>query len=84
MFFRSDKKPWNPTKYSKICSKHFVGGQKSDNPRNLAYNPTIFPPVYKKNPVLETDRAIRLSGRNDRKQLEGNDNSAPFKGNNIF
>jgi hypothetical protein len=35
--------PWMPTLSTRICSAHFVGGVKSNDPRNLAYNPTIFP-----------------------------------------
>jgi hypothetical protein len=32
-----------PSKNTRICSEHFVGGVKSNDPRKLAFNPTIFP-----------------------------------------
>lgn len=37
-----DGKPWMPTVNSKICSYHFIGNEKSNNPLNPSYNPTIY------------------------------------------
>ncbi len=34
---------WNPGSSSVVCSAHFVGGKKSNDPGNPAYCPTIFP-----------------------------------------
>nr|XP_023018122.1 elongation of very long chain fatty acids protein AAEL008004-like [Leptinotarsa decemlineata] len=35
--------------YSRICSHYFFGGNKSEDSRHPAYNPTIFPTKYKHN-----------------------------------
>ncbi|CAH2083753.1 unnamed protein product [Euphydryas editha] len=43
-----DNKPWQPSKNTRICSAHFVGGKQSNIENSPAYVPTIFPPVYKK------------------------------------
>ena len=37
-----DRKNWWPTEYTWICSAHFVGGNKSDDPTSPAYIPTLF------------------------------------------
>ncbi len=37
-----NRKNWKPTKYTRICSAHFVGGSKSDDPVPPAYIPTLF------------------------------------------
>ncbi len=44
LFHRNDGKEWEPSKNSKVCSQHFVGGFKSEDPRSPAYNPSIFDP----------------------------------------
>ncbi|CAL8114488.1 unnamed protein product [Orchesella dallaii] len=41
----SDGKPWEPSKNGHICSEHFVGGSKSEDPRKINYLPTIPPPL---------------------------------------
>ena len=41
-FFRRNDDLWLPTSSSCICSTHFVGGIKSDNPNSNAYYPSIF------------------------------------------
>ena len=33
---------WQPTEYTWICSCHFVGGRKSNDPTSPAYIPTLF------------------------------------------
>ena len=33
---------WNPSKAAKLCSEHFIGGAKSDDPNNPSYLPTLF------------------------------------------
>ena len=50
-FSSPDGTLWRPSIYSRICSAHFVGKEKSKNPLVPSYNPTIFPEVYKKRPV---------------------------------
>ncbi|KAL1431515.1 hypothetical protein MTO96_014035 [Rhipicephalus appendiculatus] len=42
---REDGSPWEPTKNSRICSQHFINGERSNDPRSPAYVPTIFPSV---------------------------------------
>ena len=37
-----DRKNWEPNEFSWICSAHFVGGQKNDDPTSPAYVPTLF------------------------------------------
>ncbi|XP_037292119.2 zinc finger protein 532 isoform X2 [Rhipicephalus microplus] len=39
---------WSPSKNSRVCSKHFVGNVKGEDPRELNYIPTIFPVVSAK------------------------------------
>lgn len=44
----SDGTAWEPTKYSRICSEHFVGGAKSNHPHHPAYIPSVFPAVHQR------------------------------------
>ena len=37
-----NRKDWQPTEYTWICSNHFVGGKKNDDPASPAYIPTLF------------------------------------------
>ncbi len=37
-----NRKDWQPTEFTWICSTHFVGGRKSDDPVSPAYVPTLF------------------------------------------
>ncbi|KAI8495233.1 hypothetical protein Bbelb_272190 [Branchiostoma belcheri] len=39
---RIPRKNWTPTKYSRICSDHFVGGVKTDTVGSPGYLPTLF------------------------------------------
>ncbi|XP_077533838.1 uncharacterized protein LOC144145879 isoform X2 [Haemaphysalis longicornis] len=57
---REDGSPWVPTKNSRICSKHFAGGVKSNDPRNPAYIPTIFPAAYGLSNSSTADNCQRL------------------------
>ena len=50
-----------------ICRANFVGGKKSNDPRKEAYNPTIFPSIYKINRSKTFARAERLAARNEKK-----------------
>ncbi|KAL4233736.1 hypothetical protein ACF0H5_008416 [Mactra antiquata] len=36
-------RPFQPKKYSRVCSVHFIGGSRSRNPQSAAYYPSIFP-----------------------------------------
>ena len=37
-----NRKNWEPTEHSWICSSHFIGGNKSNEPTSPAHNPSIF------------------------------------------
>uniref|UniRef100_A0A131YPN6 Transcriptional repressor salm n=1 Tax=Rhipicephalus appendiculatus TaxID=34631 RepID=A0A131YPN6_RHIAP len=57
---------WSPSKNSKVCSKHFVGNVKGEDPREVNYIPTIFPVVNAKtaekyNRLLKTKQNSRIS-----------------------
>lgn len=61
---RLDGTSWRPTANSRICSDHFRGGVKSNNPLEESFNPTIFPSIYKKAPISsDPRRGERLRAR---------------------
>ena len=33
---------WTPSRAARLCSEHFVGGEKNENPSSLSYVPTVF------------------------------------------
>ena len=43
------RKDWEPIEYTCICSSHFVGVKKSDDPESPAYIPSLFDHV--KSPI---------------------------------
>ncbi|XP_058801535.1 uncharacterized protein LOC131670163 [Phymastichus coffea] len=63
-------KLWQPTANSRICSAHFDGGCKSDDPRKVSYIPTIFPEKYRSKNKYDHARAERLQKRNEQKSRE--------------
>ncbi|KAL7292662.1 hypothetical protein TKK_0013788 [Trichogramma kaykai] len=68
---------WKPTKSSLICNLHFAGLKKSEHPLNPGYNPTIFPPIYKKivtNPQKACERFDRWKKRSEVRQESGKKN----------
>ncbi|KAL1486413.1 hypothetical protein MTO96_031399, partial [Rhipicephalus appendiculatus] len=60
---KEDGSPWEPTKNSRICSQHFINGEKSNDPRSPAYVPTIFPSVYGRTKHGTSKRYQRLRAR---------------------
>ncbi|KAJ8981521.1 hypothetical protein NQ317_011757 [Molorchus minor] len=42
----ADGSLWQPNKYTKICSAHFIDNVKSEHPLSPSFVPTIFPPCY--------------------------------------
>jgi hypothetical protein len=40
-FCSKNGQPWVPSENTRICNAHFVDEVKSNDPRNLAFNPTI-------------------------------------------
>ena len=58
---RNGKKvSWKPSKHSRLCSKHFISGRKSDNPSSPNYIPKVF---SHKTPKLKQERKSRTSRR---------------------
>lgn len=55
----ADGTQWQPAKWSRICSAHFVGGKPSTNPWSPSYAPTIFPPAHRKKTAGAEDRELR-------------------------
>ncbi|KAM7285513.1 zinc finger protein 532 [Ixodes scapularis] len=53
---------WSPTKNSRICSKHFVGHEKGEDPREVNYNPTIFEPISKEQALHQKLYAFYTKG----------------------
>ncbi|XP_049527237.1 uncharacterized protein LOC119458494 isoform X4 [Dermacentor silvarum] len=62
-FAGKDGSPWQPTRHTRICSCHFVNGEKSNDPRSPAYLPTLFPSVYRSTNVATAHRYERLRSR---------------------
>ncbi|XP_077558070.1 peroxynitrite isomerase THAP4-like [Haemaphysalis longicornis] len=57
---QSDGSEWTPNSSSRICSSHFVNGQKSNISTHPSYNPTVFPDVYKVRPFIGSDNLERF------------------------
>ena len=58
-------KLWEPKGQDLVCSVHFVGNKKSNDPKSSSYFPSIFPTHTV--PVGESDRAKRKEAREERK-----------------
>ncbi|KAK8762909.1 hypothetical protein V5799_034486 [Amblyomma americanum] len=66
-----DGSNWRPAVHSRICSKHFVGGVKSNEEGHPAYHPSIFPAAYKATSgPLSSDRYTRKRKRQNQKMQE--------------
>ncbi|XP_044753196.1 uncharacterized protein LOC123312775 [Coccinella septempunctata] len=68
----STSKEWQPKDFHKICSAHFVGNVKSNDPESPSYNPTIFPEGYRKldNSCDKMGRYKRKIARSSKKKNE--------------
>ncbi len=55
------RKNWKPTEYSWICSAHFVGGKKSDDPASPANIPTLFSHISSTQTIRAEDNLVRYS-----------------------
>lgn len=62
-----DGTPWEPTKRTVICSRHFVDNKVSNIQTSLSYIPTIFPEVYRKK-APDTARNKRWTNRRAAKE----------------
>uniref|UniRef100_A0A6B0V229 Putative secreted protein n=1 Tax=Ixodes ricinus TaxID=34613 RepID=A0A6B0V229_IXORI len=58
-YFSADGTDWEPTRHSRICSVHFVGGASSKDVSSPSYAPTMFPEQYRKRSVLPEDKSGR-------------------------
>ncbi|XP_075535522.1 uncharacterized protein LOC142571118 [Dermacentor variabilis] len=68
---RDDGSNWTPAAHSRICSKHFVGGTKSNEEGHPAYFPSIFPAAYKTSTgPVSSDRYARKRKRQEQKMEE--------------
>lgn len=56
-----DSSSWQPNRDSRVCSKHFVNGEKSTIESHPGYVPTIFPIVYKKRSTSATAQLARFN-----------------------
>lgn len=41
---------WQPKSSARLCSEHFFGGEKSNDPDSVSYLPSIFPTVHVREP----------------------------------
>ncbi|XP_049519047.1 uncharacterized protein LOC119440105 isoform X1 [Dermacentor silvarum] len=60
-FSFEDSSSWQPNRDSRVCSKHFVNGEKSTIESHPGYVPTIFPTVYKKRSTSSTAQLARFN-----------------------
>lgn len=59
--FSDDGTPWSPKPHDKICSAHFIGGKKSEERLSPSYVPTIFPTIYRKKKINESQVLARYN-----------------------
>jgi len=59
------RKHWEPKKWERVCSKHFLSGEPSDSPDDVDYRPTLFMKGDTEQPVVQvsTPRAKRATKR---------------------
>jgi len=46
------RRQWLPKKWHRICQRHFVSGEPSDDPEDIDYRPTLFMRGQDENSVL--------------------------------
>ena len=76
---------WIPHKTSRICSEHFYGGLKSDDPSSTSYLPTLFStghvPVASQADIARLDRRQRrghMSGHHGKRDMTSHVESVHF------
>nr|XP_050039136.1 uncharacterized protein LOC126536277 [Dermacentor andersoni] len=72
-----DSSDWQPNRDSRVCSKHFVNGEKSTIESHPGYVPTIFPVVYKKRSTSPTTKLTRFSRWKQRHSRSSAPSAAP-------
>lgn len=60
---------WQPNPRSVICSQHFIGNNRSNDPKSPAYIPSLFPKVYKKI-ITDTNQADERYKRTLNRELK--------------
>ncbi|XP_041847555.1 uncharacterized protein LOC121643965 isoform X1 [Melanotaenia boesemani] len=69
-----NRKSWEPTALSRLCSEHFLNGQKSDNPLSPNYVPTVFAHTkspQKRKAITNLNNFQRREAMKKRKRQEG-------------
>ena len=61
-----DGTPWEPAKGSRLCSKHFISGEKFDSPTSPDFVPSIYPKTVEKKPT--NLNAVENLARHERAQ----------------
>ncbi|KAJ8677457.1 hypothetical protein QAD02_013244 [Eretmocerus hayati] len=61
-----DGSPWMPKPHDCICSAHFFGNDKSDDPWSPSYLPTIFPLVHRTKKINSQAAARRFKRLKDK------------------
>lgn len=65
----SDGKLWRPSAHNRICSEHFLGGEKSNDKSSPSFHPSLFPTQHvKPNTVADASRYKRITERRKRKE----------------
>lgn len=66
-----DGTAWQPTKWSRVCSQHFVGGKPSTDPASPSYAPAVFPPAYRDTSFIAEDKRSRYERWRKRSRVPG-------------
>ncbi|XP_050418350.2 uncharacterized protein LOC126831741 [Patella vulgata] len=83
---RDEKWSWNPTRYSRLCSAHFISGKKNDSPSSLDYVPSVFV-CSSKSPVKSKKRKrdkLENMKEESPNQLEGLQNKSENRCSEMF
>ncbi|RVE41413.1 hypothetical protein evm_013936 [Chilo suppressalis] len=71
-----DGSPWYPKPDDTICSEHFMGNKKSDEEENPSYAPTIFPEIYRKRKVNDSQVLARYTRLTKRRTTKVSDTTS--------
>jgi len=50
---------WEPKKWDRVCNRHFVSGEPSDDPDDIDYRPTLFMKVCKSDKSVDAGSTLR-------------------------
>ncbi|CAK1592233.1 unnamed protein product [Parnassius mnemosyne] len=68
--------PWYPKPDDTICSEHFMGNKKSDEEESPSYAPTIFPKIYRKRKVNDSQVLARYTRLKKRRTTKVSDTTS--------